>query len=75
MLLVNTREPLRTLKKLLYDRCFTQRDIARKAGVSKSMVCSVLSGERNPGPRTRRKIAAALEIPPAELFRFPRGDK
>lgn len=41
---------------------------AEQLGVSPSHVTRVMNGEREPGPEFRKKAAALLGVPEAELF-------
>lgn len=45
----------------------SQRDLAKKAGVSPSTIARIESGEESQ-PSTLRKLAAALEVEPRELM-------
>jgi transcriptional regulator with XRE-family HTH domain len=65
---------MKLLKETLYRKCLSQAELASRAGVSRATVSGILSGNRNPSPRTKRQIAAALQIPPTDLFPF-RGEK
>jgi transcriptional regulator with XRE-family HTH domain len=61
---------MRTLKEILYRKCVTQKQLAKKAGRSQAMISAVCRGERNPGAGTRKEIARALGVPPENLFRM-----
>jgi transcriptional regulator with XRE-family HTH domain len=49
----------------------TQRDLGERAGLSKSAITRILKGERNPQTRTLERLAAALEVPLAQLVEPP----
>lgn len=50
-------------------RCgLTQRELARRAGLSECTVSILMHGLRPPLPRTAAKIAAALGVTPGELW-------
>jgi len=55
------------IKHLLIDRNLTISEIARNAGVSRTLVSLILKGERK-GYRHRAKIARALGLTVNELF-------
>lgn len=42
---------------------FSQRELARQAGVSKSHVSDIERNERTPSSAMLRKLAAALDVP------------
>ena len=43
--------------------------------IGTSTISAIMGGTRNAGPKARRQISEALQIPPAELFKFPGGKK
>ena len=47
------------LEALREELCITWRELADKLGCSRSAIYMIKSGERNPGPKTLRKILAA----------------
>lgn len=53
---------------LLEDRGMTQAQLAEAIGIGQPAVSMLLSRKRRPQARTVRKIAAALNIPAAELW-------
>lgn len=59
---------MKLLKETLYRKCLSQAELASRAGVSRATVSGILSGNRNPSPRTRRQIAEALQTKPENLF-------
>lgn len=59
------------LRRALAARERSASWLARKAGVSPSLVARILSGERRPSPEFRRAAAEALEVP--EPLLFPEG--
>jgi transcriptional regulator with XRE-family HTH domain len=50
------------------------RELARRAGVSASLVSQIETGKTSPSAKTLRRLAAALEIPVASLFLNGRTD-
>ena len=50
------------------------RELARRAGVSASLVSQIETGKTSPSAKTLRRLAAALEIPVASLFLNARTD-
>lgn len=60
------------IKKFRKDAELTQKELARKSGLSFSMVSKLESGEQaNPSFETIRKIADVLRISPGELVNAP----
>ena len=59
---------MKKLYRELYRRCWTQKELSERSGVSRAMVCAVVNGERNPGPKTRRALSNALRVRPEILF-------
>jgi transcriptional regulator with XRE-family HTH domain len=57
------------LKKLRTLRALTQAEVAERAGVTTATVARVERNEIEPRMSTLRKLAAALEVDPAELVR------
>lgn len=57
------------LKILIAKRQLTNIELAKKAGLSASLICNVLAGKRKPHLSTIGKIAAALECDPEELLK------
>lgn len=48
---------------------WSQSDLARHAGVTRTAISDVLSGRRKAGNELCSSIALALQIPPEEVFR------
>jgi transcriptional regulator with XRE-family HTH domain len=57
------------LKRLRTLRALTQADVAKRAGVTTATVARIERNEIEPRMTTLRKLAAALEVNPAELVR------
>jgi transcriptional regulator with XRE-family HTH domain len=57
------------LKRLRTLRALTQADVAKRAGVTTATVARIERNEIEPRMTTLRKLAAALEVDPAELVR------
>jgi transcriptional regulator with XRE-family HTH domain len=49
-------------------RQLSQRALAIKAGVSQALIAELERGKHPPSPTSAGRIAAALDIPVAELF-------
>jgi transcriptional regulator with XRE-family HTH domain len=59
-------EELRRIRRM---RGLSQQDLAALSGVSQFTITEVETGRREPRPSTLRKLAEALDIEVAELFR------
>ena len=46
----------------------SQREFARESGISRTILSKVEQGELYPGGKVRRKLAAAMELTPMELW-------
>jgi len=57
------------LKRLRTLRALTQAEVAERAGVTTATVARAERDELEPRMTTLRKLAAALEVDPAELVR------
>lgn len=55
------------LKRLLEQRDITQRELAKRTGISTSAISSYITGERFPRPGQLTLIAKALDIDPGVL--------
>ncbi len=55
------------LQRLREERVFSQRELARLAGLTHQTVWRYENGWTNAHPRTIRKIAEALGVEPREL--------
>jgi transcriptional regulator with XRE-family HTH domain len=53
----------------MQEKDWSQSDLARNAGVTRTAISDVLSGRRKPGPDLCSSIAIALELPPEQVFR------
>jgi len=56
------------LKELRERAALSQEDLARKSDVSRATIARLEAGERPARPSTRRKLAEALGVAPAELM-------
>jgi transcriptional regulator with XRE-family HTH domain len=54
--------------RLRERRGLTQEQLGWAAGLHQTAVARIESGERKPNLETILKLAAGLEVPPAELF-------
>ncbi len=57
------------LKDLRVRRALTQEELAAKAGIGKNTVNRMERDLTEPRPSTLRKLAGALDVPPAKLVR------
>jgi transcriptional regulator with XRE-family HTH domain len=57
------------LKWLREDRVLSQRELARKAGLTQMTVWRLENGFENAHPQTIRKIAGVLGVEPKELVK------
>jgi len=46
----------------------SQREFARESGISRTILSKVEQGELYPGGKVRRKLAAAMDLTPMELW-------
>ncbi len=60
------------LRQLRQSAELSQRDLGRRSGVSPGTIYRLENGLRGAYPATVRKLAVALEVPPAELVK---GDR
>ena len=64
----------RRIRALRERRGLTQEDFADRCGVSVSFASLLERGERSPSYETLLQVAAALGLPPSELFRLEEDD-
>lgn len=64
----------RRIRALRERRGLTQEDFAARCGISVSFASLLERGERSPSYETLLQIAAALGLPPSELFRLEEDD-
>ena len=57
------------IKALRRKHVLTVRELADKAGVSKTTISNIENGQAEAYPSTIRKLARALEVEPSELVR------
>lgn len=58
-----------TLRELRTERGISQERLAELAGVDRNYIGQIERAERNPAVVNIVRIAKALKVPPAELFR------
>lgn len=63
------------LRRLRYERVLSQVDLAELAHVSQRAISEFENGRRMAHPRTIRRLAKALRVPPADLFGVPSDGK
>lgn len=56
------------LKRKRIERVLSVRELAKMAGINHDAILQIERGERQPQPRTIRKLAAALDVAPAALL-------
>jgi len=56
------------LLKRIREQQLTQRELAEKAGLSKSFISEVVRGRRNPTDEQQKQIAEALKTSVKSLF-------
>ena len=56
------------LKEIREKRFITQRELAQRSGVGLSTIVRLELSRQKPRISTARKLAAALEVGPGELF-------
>jgi transcriptional regulator with XRE-family HTH domain len=56
------------IKKLRQKRGLSVSELARRAGVSKSLISQIENGHANPSVETVRTVATVLEVPVFSLF-------
>src|SRR5215203_4028202 len=61
------------IRELRGERGWSQREVARRAGLAPNSVALVERGERTPSATTVEKIAHALGVDPGELFKPPKA--
>ena len=57
------------LSHQIYMRQWDQKMLAHMSGVTAAQISRIINGTRRPGPESLMGIAAALKVPPEELFR------
>jgi transcriptional regulator with XRE-family HTH domain len=62
--------PVPTLRELRLRRLWSQRELARRAGVAEGTIISIETGKRLPRLLTMRRIADGLEIDWSEISEF-----
>ena len=56
------------LRELRERAALSQEDLAKKAGVARATIADLEANKRPARPSTRRKLAEALGVDPAELM-------
>ncbi len=56
------------VKRLRDERALTQEELANKAGLTVAALSRIERNNAEPRPTTRRKLAEALGVSPAELI-------
>lgn len=62
---------VRVVKKLMFDRRISQRDLARLLDVTEVAVSRYMSRERNPKTGTIKKMAEILGVAPEDILVLP----
>jgi transcriptional regulator with XRE-family HTH domain len=55
------------IRRLRDARALTQQELAARAGITAAALSRIERNNAEPRPTTRRKLAQALEVDPAEL--------
>lgn len=63
------------VRRLLKERDWTQKELAKRAKLSEPMVSGLVNGEHWSGDETVDRIAEVFGVDPAELFRNPASAK
>lgn len=58
----------RRLRELMRARGVTQRELARKTGLSQSHISLIAQARRSPSPLTIRKVSDALGVSPGDML-------
>ena len=56
------------VRRLRTEQRFSQEELARRAGLSRTAVARIERGERSPAAESIERIARALDVEPGELF-------
>jgi len=56
------------LRSVRQRRGLTQRELAARAETGQQTICQLETRQRGAYPKTIRKLASALKVPPAELM-------
>ena len=56
------------VRRLRELHALSQRELAKQAGLSVTTINRIETGQRKPMPKTVRKLAGALGVPPRELL-------
>jgi transcriptional regulator with XRE-family HTH domain len=57
------------LELRLEEQGISQAELARRAGVTRAAINSILTGARGPGVELCKGIARALKLPPEQVYR------
>ena len=63
------------LRELRERAALSQEDLAKRSGVSRATIADLEADKRPSRPSTRRKLAEALGVAPAELMDSETGGK
>jgi DNA-binding XRE family transcriptional regulator len=53
----------------------SQTELSKRANVSKTLICQIETGDRNPSPGTARKLCEALSVDFEDIFFIADGYK
>jgi transcriptional regulator with XRE-family HTH domain len=68
---INGRRHVSWLRYARRERCLSQRELAYASGVTQATISHAKRGNRDPIPRTKRTLAAALDHHVREVFPPP----
>jgi transcriptional regulator with XRE-family HTH domain len=63
----------RAVREARAELRISQEELSLRTGVHRNYIGGIERGERNPSVKTIARLAAALEVPPSELFREAEG--
>lgn len=61
------KQPKDVIRKLRQTAGLSQAELARRAGLSRSLICEIESGRRGITPATQLLIAGVLDVPAQDL--------
>ncbi|MBD3305304.1 helix-turn-helix domain-containing protein [candidate division KSB3 bacterium] len=67
---MGTKELAEWINQRLFERDWSQSELARRAGLTPAQISRILSGTRGPSMQSCRAISRAFGEPPENLFRL-----
>lgn len=62
------------LTKLIFMKGFNKSEFGTAIGMSQSLTNAIVNGDRNPSPKTAKRICEVLECGWQDVFAFEGGD-